>query len=271
MGNDWRNRFRSWSRQGSIAHPDSPAGGTGPGFSRPPGYLGDSPSWSRSPVPHPDSPEARHSSWSYELQRIERELKDRVHAAGNVVSGKAKSTLILILDQLPLKPDSAYSVALLRHYVEETGDPYDLGNVPKEWQDWIVKATKAKPGKHRDLNPYNSGIYDLRNSLGHFDVVITERKGSRLKSYEIQDRYEFGFIKNDRSQKGRHGFPLGDLSDSTLKVLRFMLPTEEHQNPGGFKERWEIKKIGKETILYIPQEVLASVSKPFEVRGKFER
>ena len=50
-----------------------------------------------------------------------------------------------------------------------------------------------------------------------------------------------------------------------------MLPTEEHQNPGGFKERWEIKKIGKETILYIPQEVLASVSKPFEVRGKFER
>ena len=111
----------------------------------------------------------------------------------------------------------------------------------------------------------------MRNSLGHFDVVITERKGSLLKSYGIQDRYEFGFIKNERGQKGRHGFPLRDLSDNTLKVLRLMLPTEEHQNPGGFKERWEIKKIGKETILYIPQEVLASIGKPFEVRGKFER
>jgi hypothetical protein len=233
--------------------------------------LSDSPSLSRSPIPHPDSPAGRQWSWSYELQRIEQELKDRFHAVGDAISGRAKSTLILILDQLPLKPNSPYSVALLRHYVEETGDPYDLGNVPKEWQDWIVKATKAKAGKHLGLNPYNSKIYDLRNSLGHFDVVITERKGSRLKSYEIQDRYEFGFIKNDKSQKGRHGFPLGDLGDYTVRVLRSILPTEEHQNPGGFKERWEIKKIGKETILYIPQEVLASVGKPFDVRGKFER
>jgi Protein of unknown function (DUF3396) len=52
-----------------------------------------------------------------------------------------------------------------------------------------VKSTKGRPGKHSNLNPYNSGIYDLCNSLGHFDVVITERKGSRLKTYEIQDRF----------------------------------------------------------------------------------
>jgi hypothetical protein len=191
-----------------------------------------------------------------------------MHAAGNAVSGTAKSTLILILDQLPLKPNAPYSVALLRHYVEETGDLYDLGTVPKEWQDWIVKATKAKPGKHPDLNPYNSGIYDLRNSLGHFDVVVTKRKGSRLKSYEIQDTYEFGSIKNGKSQTGRHGFPIGDLSDRTLRILRALLPSGEHQNPGGFKERWEIKKVGKETILFIPQEVLASIGKPFKVRGQ---
>jgi hypothetical protein len=174
------------------------------------------------------------------------------HAAGDTISGKAKSTLILLLDQLPLKPDAPYSVALLRHYVEGTGDQYDLGNVPKQWQDWIVKATKARPGKHPNLSPYNSGIYDLRNSLGHFDVVVTERKGSARKNYEIQDTYEFGFIKNDKSQKGRHGFPLGDLSDSSLKVLQSLLPTEEYRNPGSFRERWEIKKVGKETILYIP-------------------
>jgi len=153
--------------------------------------------------------------------------------------------------------------------VEETGDPYDLGTIPKEWQQWIVKATKAKPGRHPNLNPYNSEIYDLRNSLGHFDVVVTLEKGSRLKIYEIQDTYEFGYIKNDKSQKGRHGFPLGELSDSTLKALRSLLPTEEHQNPGGFRERWEIKKVGKETFLYIPQEVLASIGKPFKVHGKF--
>jgi len=270
MGDDWRKWFHSWSHPGTLSHPNSPAGGTGPGLSRPPGYQGDSPSWSRSPVPHPDSPAGRDFNWSYELQRIERELEDRVHAAGNAISGTAKSTLILILDQLPLKPDSPYSIALLRHYVEGTGDQYDLGKIPKEWQDWIVKTTKAKPGRHADLNPYNSGIYDLRNSLGHFDVVITERKGSRPNIYEIQDTYEFGFIKNDRSQKGRHGFPLGEPSDSKLRVLRSLLPTKEYQNPGGFKERWEIKKIGRETILYIPQEVLATVGKPFKVRGKFE-
>ena len=66
---------------------------------------------------------------------------------------------------------------------------------------------------------------------------------------------------------GRHGFPIGEPSDRTLRILRTLLPSGEHQNPGGFKERWEIKKVGKETILFIPQEVLASIGKPYKVRG----
>ena len=56
--------WECWSRSGSLAHPDSPAGGSGPGFSRPPAperYIG-----SLSSVPHPDSPAARVFCWHAE-------------------------------------------------------------------------------------------------------------------------------------------------------------------------------------------------------------
>jgi hypothetical protein len=190
---------------------------------------------------------------------------------GHRALGTGKSTLLGILDLLPLKPDSPFSTKLLRHYVEESGEPYELVDIPEQWQDWIVTTTKARPGRHTNLNPYSSGIYDLRNSLGHFDVVVTQQKNSKVRIYEIEDVYEFGFIRSDKNQRGRHGFPLGQLGENTTHVLEFVLPSEEHRNPGGFKERWEVKKAGKETILYIPQEVLAQQGKPFKVHGKFLR
>src|SRR5947209_20251563 len=65
MADDWRDRFRSWSHSGRLAHPNSPAGGSGSGFSRVPGYTGYS--WSR--LPHPDSPAGRHVDWDSELRR----------------------------------------------------------------------------------------------------------------------------------------------------------------------------------------------------------
>lgn len=63
MGKHWLEWFRSWSRQGNLAHPNSPDGGSGPGFSRPPGPQLDSHLWAASGVPHPDSPSGQHFSW----------------------------------------------------------------------------------------------------------------------------------------------------------------------------------------------------------------
>ena len=190
--------------------------------------------------------------------------------AGESASGHAKSVLLSLLNLLPFKPDSPFSTALLKHYVEGSGDPYDLGDIPAGWQDWIVKATGGRPGMHRDLNPYNSGLYDLRNSLGHFDVEVKAGEGGK-KMYNISDIYEFGYRKDDRAQRGRHGFPLGDLSDWKIAALRRLLPTDEYTNPGGFKEHWEIKRVGKEVILLIPQQYLAKQGKPFAVTGSFTR
>ncbi len=190
---------------------------------------------------------------------------------GSTLSGHGKSTLIWILDWIPFKPDSPYSTALLRHYVEGSGETYQLKEIPQPWQDWIVKVTKGKPGRHPNLDPYNSGLFDLRNSLGHFDVVVKKDRGSNLKTYHLSDTYQFGFKKNDRRQRGRHGFPCGDLDEGAIQAIRRLLPSGEYQNPGGFKERWEIKKVGKETILFIPQQFLAENGKPFKVEGSFTR
>jgi hypothetical protein len=196
---------------------------------------------------------------------------ESVKAVAERVSATGKSTLLGILDLLPLKPDSPFSTKLLRHYVEGSGEAYELGEIPEQWQDWIVKATKAKVGRHQDLSPYNSGIYDLRNSLGHFTVTVSQPKNSKSKLYQIEDIYAFGFIRNDRDQRGRHGFPLGQLSETTTHTIQFLLPHTEHRNPGGFSEKWEIRKAGKETTLFIPQDVLAQQGKPFRVHGKFQR
>jgi hypothetical protein len=144
------------------------------------------------------------------------------------------------------------------------------GQRSSEWQDWIIKATGGRPGMHRELNPYNSGLYDLRNSLGHFDVEVKANKDG-TKTYVISDIYQFSFIKNDKTRRGRHGFPLGNLSYWEIVTLRQLVPNDEYTNPGGFKERWEIKSVGKETILFIPQQYLAQQGKPFKVTGSFTR
>lgn len=196
--------------------------------------------------------------------------KDAKGHALNWTSHHAESLLLSILDLIPFKPDSPQSTAMLKHYVESSGELYEIKDVPKEWQEWIVKATHGKLGLHKSLSPYNSGIYDLRNSLGHFDVIVT-RNSDGTKTYTISDTYGFGYLKHDRNQTGRHGFPLGELSPTTLHIVRMLLPSQEYVNPGGFKEHWEIKQVGKETLLLIPQQFLAEQGKPFPVKGVFKR
>lgn len=190
--------------------------------------------------------------------------------AGDTTLGHSKSLMLTLIDLLPVKQASPFSTRLLKHYVERSGDTLDLGDIPVEWQDWIVKTTRGRAGKHRDLNPYNSGLFDLRNSLGHFDVDVQPGQGTK-KLYVISDTYQFGFTPNDKQQKGRHGFPVGRPSEWQLAAVKKLLPTAQYQNPGGFKERWEIRTSGKETILMIPQQYLAEQGKQFVVTGRFER
>jgi hypothetical protein len=192
------------------------------------------------------------------------------HRVSDTISGHGKSVLLSLLDLVPFKKASPFSTALLKHYVERSGDPYTLVDIPREWQDWIIRTTGGRPGLHRELSPYNSGLYDLRNSLGHFDVEVKYNKDG-TKTYVISDVYEFGFARNDKTQRGRHGFPLGDLSSWEISAIRKVLPEDEYTNPGGFRERWEIKIVGKETLLFIPQQFLAQQGKPFKVDGSFTR
>jgi hypothetical protein len=62
---DWKDRFGSWCAA-EFAHPDSPAGGAGTGFSRPPGSAQEPPF---SPVPCVGSPAGRCFDWAGEWAR----------------------------------------------------------------------------------------------------------------------------------------------------------------------------------------------------------
>jgi hypothetical protein len=48
-----------------------------------------------------------------------------------------------------MKPESPVSTALLQHYVEGSGKPYELSEVPTAWKDWIVGILGRRPGRHR--------------------------------------------------------------------------------------------------------------------------
>jgi hypothetical protein len=99
--------------------------------------------------------------------------------------------------------------------------------------------------------------------------VHVTRTSKNQSHYNISDYYAFGYFKNDTAQKGRHGFPLGNLPEDQISVLRGILPDETYCNPGGFYEKWEITHNGSETILYIPQEYLTETGKPYNVIGSF--
>lgn len=187
----------------------------------------------------------------------------KVHQA----SQYGKSFLIRLFDAIPFKKNSPLSTALIRHYVEGSGEPVSLADVPKDWQDLVVRQTHGRAGKYRGLSSYDQGVYDMQNALGHFDVDVTPM-GNGENLYSISDYYVFGYKKNDR--QSRHGFPL-DLSERMQSIVKSMLPTQTYQNPGGFEEKWEIKKVKNETILFIPQQFLEQNGVPFEVRASFRR
>lgn len=194
-------------------------------------------------------------------------------SAIDYIEGESKSAVVSILNLLPMSPDAPFTVALFKHYVEGSKTKInlsDLGETPKTWRDFIVKETGGREGKY-NINPYNSGIFDLTYSIGHFDVTVTKISATQNR-YEISDFYVFGNkIKNDIHQKGRHGFPvpLENLSDDVLSIINDILPEETYCNPGGFLERFELRRVQSKITLFIPQKILAKIGKPYEVIGSF--
>jgi hypothetical protein len=66
------------------------------------------------------------------------------------------------MDRFSFKPNSPFSTALLRHYVEGSGDPVSLADVPKAWRELVAKKTHGRPGHYRDVSSYDAGIYDMQ-------------------------------------------------------------------------------------------------------------
>ena len=193
-----------------------------------------------------------------------------VRGLGSPIWARGESALSWLLDLVlvPVKPKSPFSTVLLIHYVEATGKTFELDKIPEDWQRWIVKATEGRIGVHKSLNPYNSGLYDLRNSLGHFDVTVIQNSDG-TKTYNISKPYHFGWKQRDRLQQGRHGFPLGKLGETQIAFMKRLLPEGEYWNPGGFHEHWEIAWAGRQIYLYIPQSVLDRHGRAFIVYGSF--
>jgi hypothetical protein len=190
-----------------------------------------------------------------------------IERLSDMAGSSGRSAGVAFIERLGMKPDSPVSTALLQHYVEGSGTPYELTEVPAAWKEWIVRTVGRRQGRHR-MHPYNAGLYDLTHGLGHFDVTVRARPDGSTE-YEISDTYMFGAQRHDRKQRGRHGFTLGDSSSWKVGLLEEMLPDDEYRNPGGFTERWEVRRTGGKATLFIPQQFLERNGKPFRVKGRF--
>jgi RHS repeat-associated protein len=181
------------------------------------------------------------------------------------VAGETKGLAVGVA-RLLAGSDRQNASKLFQHYVQGTGTPYQLSEIPRQWQDWIVRDTHGKPGLHH-MNPYDKGMYDLQNTLGHFDVNVVKNKDGS-KTYNLSDYYDFPAPSSERE---RHGFGVSDLKGWKLFAVMGMLPWTVYQATTGLRERWEIKKVGKEMVLFIPQPWLKSQGRSFRVKGGFLR
>ena len=97
MPDDWRERWRSWLNPDSFAHPNSPSGGSGTGFSRPPGSIG----YSRSPIPDPASPAGRFIHWQTELWEVEQRERGEIACHVEELERSLAKQLDKLRDSIP--------------------------------------------------------------------------------------------------------------------------------------------------------------------------
>jgi hypothetical protein len=71
------------------------------------------------------------STWQGAVTGWSRAVDDWFDQTGDTASGHAKSVLLSLFDWLPFKQASPFSTALLKHYVERSGDLYTLENIQR--------------------------------------------------------------------------------------------------------------------------------------------
>ena len=193
---------------------------------------------------------------------VDDRVRDFLDEAVEYTKETPKWVTWLVLSALQLagvKSDAPSTIRFFKHYLSEEGEDLDLDPVPPLWQDEIGKRYKGRSGKLK-VNPYNWGVFDIQNTLGHFDLMITREKDGST-SYEIEDYYQFPY-KDDAGKIIRHGF---EVDAEQAQTLRSRLPTRVYK----YDQKFEIVKLGKKTYFYLPTEWLQQNGTAFKVKGKF--
>jgi hypothetical protein len=201
---------------------------------------------------------------------------------GSWTPGLAKSLLLELIYLLAKdRIDAPVSVMLLQHYVEGSGEAFDLvkklGAVPEDWQNWIVLEARRQSRRRMVNSSYKMKAYDkhapydLRHSLGTFSVQIARDTDQTLK-YVIEDKYHFGFdcSKKDLTSN-RHGFKLPNLTDDERRQLERLLPTRTYHHKCGFMERFAVGREKNGWFLYVPLQLLEENGTVFSIVGQFVR
>jgi Bacterial toxin 46 len=189
MAEDWRNWFRSWSHQDTFAHPDSPTGGSGSGFSRSPGYSG----YSWSPVPHPNSPAGRRFDWNSELPRLQ--LEEHFTKALQGIDRAAHTSDLVRLARSVLGPESfdlgvCYGIAenaagmasaflgLAKIFV--LAGLYDAANLPG-WSAGPLIGVRAEA----NIAKWVFGPAALKDAHDQRDTLVQELRKAALHPIEL--------------------------------------------------------------------------------------
>jgi hypothetical protein len=166
--------------------------------------------------------------------------------------------------------DYDISADLLRHYMSGRGEEYQL-DMPQEWAEKIASKYK-KVGTWKDVSSYTWEIPDMKNSLGHFDLTTKEIAGGG-KLYLVTDKYHFPYKPKDKWEQGRHGFEVAFFAmlpkEAQAKINEALAQLGTWQNPGGFTEKFEVKKIGGNWTFMIPQQFLADHGVDYSIKSSF--
>jgi hypothetical protein len=172
-----------------------------------------------------------------------------------------KWTVLQLLQWAGVKSDAPNTIDFFKRYLGGTGERYTLDPVPLAWQEEIEKRYRDKaPGRYL-VNPYKWGVYDLQNSLGHFELTIV-RNADGSRTYTLDDVYEFPYFDDD-GKLISHGFG----ADPKLEGLASgLLPATTYK----YGQRFEFKTLGKTRYLLLPTEWLQTNGTRFAVHGQFD-
>jgi len=237
-GDDWREWFRNWSQSGAFAHPDSPAGGSGPGFSSLPGPLGYPPPPSGPvPIPYPNSPAGQHSDWQsaqfgagredlarqiQEVNDLFRDLSDSFREALPDVSLRTLYDRLVDRKRRSYEPGNPLNAATLLQRLENHVDCFgpqlsrssqsrEFGLVRGKWEIvWKFGTAAEKEKLLNDIRVLAEGAYESTTKDVKKQWAEARRTG---KQKELVDGWKARMLQHltggggseDADQEGKSG------------------------------------------------------------------